>query len=454
MRNIIFTFVFAAICSISAFAEAGYYYGEAQNGQIFFYHEDDNGECTLLNPWWCYNNLSGYEDILSQYGHSASNYYYIGDFVIPDYINVIGYEAFVAIIEDDDYIVNEGLTSVTITNSVTSIDTAAFEDCGRLTSVTIPNSVTSIMPRTFSGCYNLRTIEIPNSVTSIGSSAFYGCSGLTSVTIPNSVTSIGGSAFEGCSSLASITMPGSITSIKSATFAGCEALTSITIPNSVTNIGYEAFSGCSGLTSVTIGTGVTEIRGSAFYRCRNLSTVYFNATNCTTMGNSDEPVFEHCSSLVTLNIGENVVIIPENAFKSCTSFTSIVSAANNPPAIYTSSFDSSLSPMTPVTVPCGSVADYERYWPYFRNIQDDCSYIEDSEFENLQIFPNPTNNILNISSSETISEIEIVNTLGQVVKRIEVNSDNAVCNVEELKAGIYIVRIHGTGICQQKFIKE
>ncbi|MBO4615530.1 MAG: T9SS type A sorting domain-containing protein [Bacteroidales bacterium] len=63
-----------------------------------------------------------------------------------------------------------------------------------------------------------------------------------------------------------------------------------------------------------------------------------------------------------------------------------------------------------------------------------------------------------MTSSETISEIKIVNVMGQVVKRIEVNSDNAVCNVEDLKAGVYIVRIHGMNtesvICQRKFVKK
>ena len=59
-------------------------------------------------------------------------------------------------------------------------------------------------------------------------------------------------------------------------------------------------------------------------------------------------------------------------------------------------------------------------------------------------------------SSETISEIEIVNMLGQVVKRIEVNADNAVCDVEELKAGVYVVRIRTASatLSQRKFVKE
>ena len=51
-----------------------------------------------------------------------------------------------------------GLTSVTIGNSVESIENYAFRDCTGLTSVTIGNSVKRI-----------------------GSEAFYGCTGLTSV---------------------------------------------------------------------------------------------------------------------------------------------------------------------------------------------------------------------------------------------------------------------------------
>ena len=84
--------------------------------------------------------------------------------------------------------------------------------------------------------------------------------------------------------------------------------------------------------------------------------------------------------------------------------------------------------------------------------------IEDNVVADVSIFPNPTNDILNITSSKTISEIEIVNVLGQVVYRKEVNADNTLCDVNELTAGVYIVRIHGMDtesvICQRKFIKE
>ncbi len=468
MRNIIFTIVFAAICSYSAFA-VDYYYTESQNGQILFYSEDDNGICTLLYP----RDVNGYTSIVS------ANYYYTGDIVIPDYINIIGNRAFAHYeyyqytgweLED-----NESLTSVTIPNSVTSIGSSAFTSCTNLTSITIPSSVTSIGSDAFSSCNGLTSVYYTGDIAGWCGISFaysflfpmanplYEAHNLyvdnelvTDLIIPETITEIKDYTFAGASCLTSVEIPNSVTTIGNSAFEDCRGLTGeLTIPNSVISIGEDAFSGCSGgLTIVTIGNSVTSIGVRAF-AFNGLTTVNFNATNCTTIGSSDSRTFS--ANFTTLNIGENVAIIPENAFKDCTAITSIVSAVTNPPVIYSSSFDSSLSPMTPLTVPCGTVAEYQRYWYYFRNIQEDCTDVSDDYLSELSIFPNPANNILNITSSETISEIEIVNTLGLVVKRIEVNSDNAVCNVEELPNGFYVVRIYNEdtkSFCQKKFAKE
>ncbi|MBQ6277076.1 MAG: T9SS type A sorting domain-containing protein, partial [Bacteroidales bacterium] len=103
--------------------------------------------------------------------------------------------------------------------------------------------------------------------------------------------------------------------------------------------------------------------------------------------------------------------------------------------------------------------------PRYITVTSDATYIasfipavgiDESIATEIAIFPNPANDILNITSSETISEIEIVNVMGQVVERIEVNSDNVVCNVEDLKAGVYVVRIRTASatLSQRRFVKE
>ena len=123
---------------------------------------------------------------------------YSGEVVIPSSITSKGQKYTVSRIVANAFFDCEGLTSITIPNSVTSIENAAFAYCSGLTSVTIPNSVTSIGDIAFADCFGLTSVTIGNSVTSIEKYTFHGCSGLTSVNIGNSVTSIGESAFKNC----------------------------------------------------------------------------------------------------------------------------------------------------------------------------------------------------------------------------------------------------------------
>jgi uncharacterized repeat protein (TIGR02543 family) len=87
---------------------------------------------------------------------------------------------------------SDGLTSVTIPDSVTTISNGAFYN-NKLTSVTIPDSVITIGQSAFNT--NLLTsVSIGNSVTTIDSRAFQS-NQLTSVTIPKSVTFLGHRSF-------------------------------------------------------------------------------------------------------------------------------------------------------------------------------------------------------------------------------------------------------------------
>ena len=168
---------------------------------------------------------------------------------------------------------------------VTSIGEWAFNR-SRLTSITIPDSVTSIEDYAFSACTRLTSITIPDSVTTIGRNAFYRCSALTSITIGNGVTSIGERAFSSCSDLTSIEIPDSVARIEVLAFIGCINLLSITIPDSVTTIGDGAFYRCSALTSITIPDSVTSIGDSAFLECSSLSSITFLGTAPTVGANS------------------------------------------------------------------------------------------------------------------------------------------------------------------------
>ena len=89
--------------------------------------------------------------------------------------------------------------------AVTVIGNSAFLYCFYLTSLTIPNSVTTIEEGAFAYCSGFTgDLTIPNSVTTIGSGAFFQCSGFDgTLTIGESVTFIGDYAFRQCSNFTS-----------------------------------------------------------------------------------------------------------------------------------------------------------------------------------------------------------------------------------------------------------
>lgn len=62
--------------------------------------------------------------------------------------------------------------------------------------------------------------------------------------------------------------------------------------------------------------------------------------------------------------------------------------------------------------------------------------------QNFDIYPNPANNFINVSSLSIIDRVQITNVLGQVVMTKEIGANGANINIEQLEAGNYFVTIY------------
>ncbi|MEA3503687.1 MAG: T9SS type A sorting domain-containing protein [Bacteroidota bacterium] len=82
--------------------------------------------------------------------------------------------------------------------------------------------------------------------------------------------------------------------------------------------------------------------------------------------------------------------------------------------------------------------------------------IDNADKIGVMTFPNPANNVLNISSNENIQTVKVMNTLGQVVKNIEIGNSTYSMNISDLEKGIYIVEIKAANnqISTRKIVVE
>jgi hypothetical protein len=152
------------------------------------------------------------------------------------------------------------LKSVTIPDGITNIGDNAFSST-QLTSIEIPNSVVTIEQYAFAWTYSLTSLTLGNSLQTIEGSAFYN-SGIINLILPDSVTSIGSYSFYG-SGLESLTIGNSLTSISSYAFGESNDLQDLVIGSSVTSVGNNSFNNTN-ITSLVIPESVTHIYEDAF----------------------------------------------------------------------------------------------------------------------------------------------------------------------------------------------
>ena len=91
-------------------------------------------------------------------------------------------------------------------------------------------------------------------------------------------------------------------------------------------------------------------------------------------------------------------------------------------------------------VECESEPTKSYYQPENNYIMVEVTSIDENGVNAVMLYPNPTNNNLNISA-EGLQRITVINALGQVMYDSNTNSDNAIINMSRYDAGIYMVRI-------------
>ncbi len=214
--------------------------------------------------------------------------------VVPDYIEIIGDDAFKECTD---------LRNVTLPETVTHIGSEAFADCRRLESINIPNKVVTLGKEVFRDCQSLKSIRLPDSLDLLGDKAFLNCYDLTDVIFPPILGELGGETFRDCCSL-----------------------THIELPSSMEYIGMSCFEGCTELKSVNFGNSLVTLCDKAFKDCKKLEKAILPDTTKWIR----KQVFNGCSSLSELYLGAAIEHIDYFAFLDCRKLRSITASNDNP----------------------------------------------------------------------------------------------------------------------------
>ncbi len=300
----------------------------------------------------------------------------------------------VSAVSADAFSGNENVTSVTLGDSIVSIEDGAFANCTSLETVNAP-SVTTIYQGVFDGCEKLRSLDL-RSVTEINSS-FADCDALTTVNL-GSLKQLQDGMFLNCTSLTTLTL-NSLEIVSERAFYGCTALKTVSLPL-VTIIGNEAFYGCSAMTSVSapklasIGDSAFENSGISSFSFNYISEIgsraFYNTKLTTVSTNTEHTVgasaFEGCKNLENVNM-LYVTSVGERSFADCTALTSVQTPVLNRISDYAFYNCVKLSEITWVDRVLRYVGDYAFYnckslgdLDFYR--QNNIEYFGESAFRN------------------------------------------------------------------------
>ncbi|NCU28566.1 MAG: hypothetical protein EOM85_02765 [Candidatus Moranbacteria bacterium] len=167
------------------------------------------------------------------------------------------------------------LTSVTIPNTVTSIEGVAFSGT-KLISVVIPDSVTSVEAMAFPD--TVETLVVGSGIKKI-QYPIISSGVLTSLTLPEGLEEVSGAFWP--SKLSSVAIPSSVKKIGG--FSNSPNLTSIDLSEGLEEILDSSFS-MTALTKIVIPESVTTLEDYAFSDIESLTEVYFKGNAPSSVG--------------------------------------------------------------------------------------------------------------------------------------------------------------------------
>lgn len=391
-----------------------------------------------------------------------------GDAVLPDEVTYIAPLAF------------EGanqMTSLTLNNKVKGIGDRAFLFCTALTKFVVPEAnksfstiegvlyskdqtkliaypsglkatsytlgakVTSIQPGAFLTPMLLSDVEVATGNTTLKSvkGVLYTADGSKLLYLPTGNQVIGK---EG-----KLTLSDGVKEITRLALAYNPKLKELTLPASLERIDAMALTYNGAMKSFGWAEGVTpqvvSVGDSAFYYDRSLEKVPY-MPSCTSFGKG---AFGLASALKEVHIPAGCSI-EANTFVACQIISNVYAYSVEPPVINEATFKDIYAPEdATLYVKEGAKEAYSKAkgWSIFGHIVEDATLaVAAVDALNIQLYPNPTQELLHVVGAGADSNIQLYDLTGALVGTARTDATgSAVVSLASYPAGTYVVRVSG-----------